>query len=454
MFDVKIYQNRRKKLLEQLNGGIAVFFGNAASPINYENNTYRFRQDSSFLYFFGIEEPDLIGILDMDTLKCFIFGDEKSKDDVIWSGKTMSLKELATLSGISIIKPYAEAYTLLNSAIKQKRKIHYLPQYRKDNVLKMEEMLGIKSSYINLYSSKELVLSVVNQRLVKSQCEISEIRRSLSISRKMYEIAFSMAKSGVCEQEIVGAIEGYAISKGYYMSFPTILSKDGHILHNTLHKNMLKDEDIFVLDSGVESPMRYSSDITRTIPINMRFTKTQKDIYDIVLNAQMLSIDMLKPGVLFYDAHISAAKIITRGLVDIGVMNGNCDDIVESGAYTLFFPHGLGHALGLDVHDMESFGEDFVGYDETIKRSLKFGLSSLRFAKKLKKGYVVTVEPGIYFIPELINRWSSSNMFKEFINYDKVKSFMKFGGIRIEDDVVITDDSYEILSKDIPKVFE
>ncbi len=451
MFDKSVYIERRAKLKKETGKGVIILLGNAQCPINYLDNTYPFRQDSSFLYFFGIDRPNLIGIIDIDNNSDLLFADEQSYEETIWFGSKKPLSDLALEAGVDSFNPIKRLYEFISPAIKQKRTIHYLPQYRADNVLTIENLLGIKNRYVNRYSSVSLIKAVAQLRLKKADCEINEIRDAIKISEKMYEIAFDSIKPGVYEQEVVGKIEGYAISMGYRQSFPTILTKDGHILHNLSHKNRLKADDMVILDSGVESHLHYASDITRTIPVNTGFSEIQKEIYSIVRKAQTSSIDMLKSDVYFYDVHLNAARTIACGLVEMGIMKGDCDDIVESGAYALFFVHGIGHPLGLDVHDLEALGEDFVGYDETIKRSKKLGLSGLRFAKKVKDGYVMTIEPGVYFIPNLIEKWKSENKFKDFINYDKTAKLYGIGGVRIEDDILITTNGCEVLSSQIPK---
>jgi len=453
MFDKSVYIERRTKLKKDMGKGIIILLGNMPCPVNYRDNTYPFRQDSSFLYFFGIDQPNLIGVIDIDNDSDLLFADEPNDEEMIWFGSKESLSNLALKSGVNSFNPINRLYKFINSAVKQKRTIHYLPQYRADNILTIENLLGIKNRYVNKYASVSLIKAVVKQRLKKADCEINEIKDAVKISEKMYEIAFDSIKPGIYEQEVVGKIEGYTTSMGYRQSFPTILTKDGHILHNLSHKNRLKAEDMVILDSGVESHMHYASDITRTIPVDTEFSEIQKEIYNIVLKAQTSSINMLKAGVYFYDVHLNAARTIACGLVDMGIMKGNCDDIVELGAYALFFLHGIGHPIGLDVHDMESLGEDLVGYDETVSRSKKLGLSGLRFARKLEDGYVMSVEPGVYFIPNLIEKWKNENRFKDFINYEKAAKLCGVGGVRIEDDILVTADGCEILSSQIPKTY-
>jgi Xaa-Pro aminopeptidase len=454
MFESYIYQKRRQNIKKSFQDGILLFLGNGSVPINYPDNCYRFRQDSTFLYYFGIDRPNIAAVIDIDNNEEMVFGDEPSINDVIWSGDAISLKECSEQSGIKKTKPYQELFKYIQDSLSKNRKIHFLTQYRYKNRILIEKLLGIKAEFVNNYASVDFIRAVVNARLEKTNCEIDEIKKAIKISEGMYEIAFESAKEGVCESEILAKVEGYAISKGVWLSFPTILTIRGDIFHNNRHNNILKEGKFLVMDSGVETKMHYASDITRTIPVNRRFSAVQKDIYRVVLKAQLDAIGMLKEGVYFLDAHIKAAKAISDGLKGLGFLKGSVDGIVESGAYALFFPHGLGHPMGLDVHDMEGLGEDYVGYDNNIKRSSQFGLSSLRFARKLKENYVTTVEPGVYFIQKLIEQWEIMGKFKDFIDYDAAKSMVGFGGVRIEDDVLIKKDGCEVLSKNIIKTVE
>ncbi len=451
MFEKNIYIKRRDKLKKRMKSGILLFMGNSNIPMNYKGNDYRFRQDSSFLYYFGIDRPNIAGVIDVDNNKEIIFGNEDTMDDMVGSGYRESLKSLCEKTGILELKPYGNLEDYVDKALSKKRDIHYLPQYRSDNAVKIEKLTGIKSYFVNKFSSSKLIKAIVEDRLKKSDVEIQEIKKAIKISKGMYEIAFKETVSGRYEREVLGLLEGYAISKGVWLSFPTIFTSKGSILHNYSHENLLKKGDMVVFDSGVESFEHYASDITRTIFVDKKATQLQKDVYNIVLEAQTNCIDMAKEGISFLNVHIKAALTIAEGLIDLGFLAGKADDVVESGAYALFFPHGIGHPMGLDVHDMEGLGEEYVGYDETVKRSNLFGLSSLRFAKELKSGYVMTIEPGVYFIEPLIKKWKGGNAFKDFINYDKIESMFDFGGIRIEDDVLITQDGCKVLSNNIPK---
>jgi Xaa-Pro aminopeptidase len=342
----------------------------------------------------------------------------------------------------------------IKDAVSKKRKVHFTPPYRAENATKLEELLDIPTNKLKENVSVELIKAIVEQRSVKSAAEVQEVEKALDISHEMYTLVMQMTKPGIYEREIVGKIEGAVGSYGAYISFPIILSIHGETLHNHHHGNQLKEHNLLVTDSGAESPQHYASDITRTFPVGGRFTPEQKDIYQVVLNSQLAAIDAVKPGKLHKEVHLLTAAVIAQGLKDIGLMKGDIAAAVKEGAHALFFPHGLGHMLGLDVHDMEDLGENYVGYDETVERSKQFGLAYLRMAKALKPGYVITSEPGIYFIPALIDQWKAEKKFEQFIDYTKVEKFKGFGGIRIEDDVLVTDNGHRVLGKPIPKTVE
>ncbi len=452
MFDKKIYTDRRNKLKKQLKSGLILFPGNEEPAMNYTGNTYAFRQDSSFLYFFGVDQADLFGVIDIDNDEDIIYGNEFDIYDIIWMGQQKTIRTKAAKAGINKTEPLKNLSVKINDAVRRGVKIHYLPQYRYKIINQISGLLGIQPNAVNNYTSFGLIEAVISQRSKKIKEEITEIEYALDIAYDMHTTAMKMAEPGMIEQEVAGAIEGIALSMGPGVSFPPIVSVRGEILHNHSHTNKMKKGDLMVNDSGAESYMHYASDITRTFPVDGKFTSKQKEIYEIVLKAQMDSIKAIKPGKKFRDVHLLAAKVITSGLKELGLMKGNVDEAVKAGAHAMFFPHGLGHMLGLDVHDMEGLGEDYVGYNDNVKRSEQFGLAYVRLAKELEPGYVLTVEPGIYFMPELIDMWKSENKFKQFINYDKVKAYKGFGGIRIEDNILVTKDGYRVLGKNpIPK---
>jgi len=451
MFETKVYVERRKQLKKKISSGLIVFLGNEESPMNYPANTFPYRQDSSFLYYWGIDASGFAAVIDADTGEEIIFGNDFEIDDIIWMGPQEKLADKAKRIGVAKTSGLNQLETSIKDGLKAGRRIHYLPQYRFDNIIKMEQLTGTHTSLVNAYASKELIAAVVAQRSIKSEAEIEQIELALEVSYDMYALAMKQSRPGLVEREIAGAVEGLALSRGSYISFPVIFTIHGEVLHGHSHSNEMKEGALLILDSGAESRLHYASDITRTFPVGNKFTPVQRDIYTVVLNAQLTAIEMMTPRVSFKDVHLAAAKTIAQGMKDLGFMKGNSDDAVSAGAHALFFPHGLGHQLGLDVHDMESLGENFVGYDATVKRSEQFGLAYLRFAKKLEPGLVLTVEPGIYFMPELIGLWKSQNKFAEFINYEAVEKTVGLGGIRIEDDVLITKKGHRVLGKPIPK---
>ena len=451
MFASGIYVQRRERLKKQIGSGVLLFLGNQESPMNYPANPFHFRQDSSFLYFFGLDSPDLAGMVDIDNDKDILFGDDVSVDDIIWMGDQPLLKERAALVGIEDVLTADKLQEAVKQALQKGRKVHFLPPYRPESALKLQTLLGIQTDRLSHYASEDLVRAVVEQRSVKIPEEAAEIELALDATYEMHTTAMRMAKPGVKESEIAGVVEGIALSHGGYISFPVILTINGQILHNHYHGNVLEEGQLMVNDSGAETAMHYAGDITRTMPVGGRFTPKQRDIYSVVLDAQLAAIEAIRPGIMNKEVHLNAAGVIVDGLKELGLMRGETEAAVKAGAHALFMPHGLGHMIGLDVHDMEDLGENYVGYDKTVKRSDQFGLAFLRLAKELQSGYVLTVEPGIYFIPALIDKWIKENNHPDFIVYDKVNEYRDFGGIRIEDDVLVTEDGSRVLGKPIPK---
>lgn len=454
MFNQKTYIQRREQLKKKIKNGLILFLGNNEAPMNYTDNTYRYRHDSTFLYYFGIDVPTLGALIDLDENKEIIFGNDFTVNDIVWMGPQPTIKQLAIKCGINNTQTLNDLESIIKKAVSQGRKIHFIPQYRYDNMLKMQSLLGIDANRINEYASPELIIAVAGQRSIKSSEEIKEIEKAVNIAYEMHVAAMRFTKPGMVEREIAGFIEGLSLSLGSGLSFPPIFSRHGETLHNHHYGNVLKDGDIAVNDSGAESTLHYASDITRTIPVSGKFTQKQKEIYQIVLDANMTAINSIKPGITYKSIHLKSAKVIAEGLKALGLMKGDINRAVKEGAHALFFPHGLGHLLGLDVHDMENLGEKYTGYNEEILRSTQFGLRSLRFAKPLVKGLVLTVEPGIYFIPQLIDQWKVENKFEEYINYQKVELYRTFGGIRIEDDILVTTSGCKVLGKPIPKTIE
>ncbi|MEO8232127.1 MAG: aminopeptidase P family protein [Ignavibacteriota bacterium] len=451
MFDKQVYIDRRAELKKNFKNGLLLFLGNDESAMNYADNTYNFRQDSSFLYYFGLDVPNMVGIIDIDEDKEILFGYEFSLEDIVWMGPQPKLTELAEQIGVAQSDSIDKLKKYLKSKITKKVKTNFLPTYRGDQTLKLADLLDENPYKLKSKFSRKLIEAVIAQRSIKGEEEVAEIEYAMEIAYQMHTTAMRMAKPGVIERDIAGSIEGIATSLGAGLSFPSIVSKNGQTLHNHYHGNVLKEGDLLVCDAGAESLLHYASDITRTTPVGGKFSYQQKEIYEIVLTAQKNAINMIKPGVLHSDVHLTAAKIIAAGLSQIGIMKGDLNAAVKAGAHALFFPHGLGHMMGLDVHDMENLGENFVGYDSKTKRSDQFGLAYLRLAKELQPGFVFTCEPGIYFIPELIDQWKAKRKFKNYIDYDKLEAYRNFGGIRIEDDILVTQNGYKVLGRPIPK---
>ena len=452
MFNAKIYSDRRDLLTQKLgNEGTVVIFGNEESPMNYADNTYAFRQDSNFLYFAGLNQPHLALIIELETGESTLIGDELTLDHIVWMGAQPSLIEQASLAGIDKVVSFDAGMEQIAASNKKGKVIHYLPPYRTDRVILLGQILDKTPADIQKDYSSALCSAVIALRSYKSEEEIVEIEKAVNITKRMHLAAMKSAKVGQLESHIAGIAEGIAIGGGGRLSYPCISTINGHILHNHYHGNQLKEGDMLLLDAGASAQSMYAGDITRTFPISTSFSKQQKEIYEIVLSSQEQAIRALKPGVSFKEIHLLSATIIAKGLKSIGLMQGDMEEAVAQGAHALFFPHGLGHMIGLDVHDMEDLGEDLVGYDEHIQRSEQFGLNALRLGKKLESGFVITVEPGIYFIPALIDQWKSQKKHENFICYDKLESYYQFGGIRIEDNILITDQGYKILGESIPK---
>ncbi len=454
MFKSEVYVKRREDLRKKMKSGLILFIGNEEAPMNYPANTYHFRQDSDFLYFFGLDLPGLTGLIDIDSGKEWIAGNDIDLDDIIWMGPQPTVKDLALRCGVSNTMPLAKIDSIIGEALSKKRKIHFLPPYRSKTKMTLGRLLGENPCQMKTFASEDLIKAVISMRSIKDKNEIDEIEKAVEVAYEMHVSAMKMCRQGAREQEIFGAMEGIAWSKGNGPSFPTILSINGQTLHNHSHGNILKKGKMMVADAGAESPLHYASDITRTTPVGGKFSQQQKEIYEIVLKANTDAINMTRPGISNLDTHLAACTIIATGLKSLGLMKGDVEEAVKAGAQGLFMPHGLGHMMGLDVHDMEGLGENFVGYNEKVKRSDQFGLAFLRFALPYKPGHVFTVEPGIYFIPELIAQWKSEGKYKEFINYSKIEPYMAVGGVRIEDDVLITEKGHKVLGRTIPKTIK
>jgi len=451
MFKSEVYTARRMRLRNIMRSGIALFVGNTDSAMNYPANAYHFRQDSDFLYFFGLDLQGFTGFMDFDSGEEWIFGNDFDLDDIIWMGPQPSVKDLALKCGVTNCSSLSSLEEVVKNAVSKGRKIHFLPPYRGETKMTLGSLLRENPCQMKTLASPELIKAVVSLRSIKESCEIEEIEIALAVTYDMQVTAMKMCREGVKEQEIFGTMEGIAWAKGAGPSFPIILSINGQTLHNHEHHNILKSGRMMVSDCGAESLLRYASDTTRTTPVGGKFSERQRDVYDIVLRANTEAIKSAGPGKSNKDLHMLACKTITNGMKNLGLMKGDTEEAVAAGAHALFMPHGLGHMMGLDVHDMESLGENYVGYNEEVKRSTQFGLAFLRFALPLNPGHVFTVEPGCYFIPQLIDQWRAEGKHKEFLNYDKIEAFKDFGGVRIEDDVLITEDGHKVLGKPIPK---
>ncbi|MBE0639172.1 MAG: aminopeptidase P family protein [Bacteroidales bacterium] len=454
MFKPEVYKQRRDALKAKMNRGIAFFPGNEESPMNYAANTFHYRQDSTFLYFFGLDMPGLAGVIDLDEGKDYIFGNDVEIEDIIWMGPQPLMKDNAMKVGVEHVYPHSELGNFLKKAMNQGRTIHYIPQYRPDNKILLESLTGIKIADQKERASVPLIKAIVDLRNIKDENEIAELEKAAAIGYDMHVLSMKMAKPGILEREIAGAIEGLALSGGASVSFPIILSQNGETLHNHDHSQVLQAGRLMITDAGAETTMHYASDFTRTIPVGGKFSPKQRDIYQIVLDANNAATAAIKPGVTYQSIHLLAARVIASGLKNVGLMMGDVDEAVRQGAHAMFFPHGLGHMMGLDVHDMENYGEDFVGYDEETKRIKQFGTAYLRLGRRLQKGFVLTNEPGIYFIPALIAQWKNEGKFREFINYSKAEEYIGFGGIRIEDDILVTETGSQLIGKRIPVTVE
>jgi Xaa-Pro aminopeptidase len=414
--------------------------------MNYKDNILRYRQDSNFLYFFGLSMPGIAGVIDIDNDLSIMFGDNPSIESIVWTGPVDSISDLSVAVGMDQVRPYHELGQYLVN-----REVLFLPQYRMENVIHLSELLGKSINEIKAGYSELLTKSVIALRSIKSREEVQQIEEALHITSAMHTRAISSAKSGIKESVLAGISHGISLANDCDVAYPIIMSRNGHVLHNHGHHNMLNEGDIVIADMGSENRMFYASDITRTFPVSNSFTEQQKEIYRIVLDAEEESIRMCKAGTPYQEVHLFAAKIIATGLKNLGLMKGDVDGAVAAGAHALFFPHGLGHMMGLDVHDMEDLGENLVGYDDQTKRSEQFGTAYLRLGRALQSGFVLTVEPGIYFIPELIDQWQADKTHADYIVFEEVQKWRNFGGIRIEDNVLITSNGPKILGPPIPK---
>lgn len=436
-FDTSVYTKRREVLSKSIKKGQILLLGNSFSPMNYKDNYYPFRQDSSFIYYIGINLPDLCAIIDLDKNKTTLYGDDVTIDMIIWTGNQPSLSSLGSKVGIKKVKPL--------SALKNdlKKKVHYFPPYRSQHAELLKDLLGTKK----IKPSKKLISAAVAQRNKKSSEEIEQLEKAVFLTSRMHDHVMLNAKRGMKEYELVGLASKFAFENNARFSFPPICTTNGQTLHNHYYGNTLKSSDTILFDSGLEIESTYCGDMTRCFPVGKRFSSIQKQLYKIVAEAHDVAVEHSKPGVHYKDVHLHSSRAIAKGLIEMGWMKGDPDEAVSQGAHSLFFQHGLGHMMGLDVHDMENLGEDKVGYDSTVKRSKQFGLRSLRLGKALEENYVITIEPGLYVIPELIDKFQGEKLFKDFINYDVVNKHRDAGGYRIENDYVVEESGVRALGE-------
>ena len=455
MFDQKIYTERRNKLKADVKTGIILLPGNEETGMNYKDNIYHFRQDSTFLYFTGIDRPGLYFIIDVDNNKEMLFGDDLTVEEMVWTGPQQKLTSYAEKAGVASVLPLSAIDDILQNAGRQKRIVHFLAPYRAEIAMQLSDWFDIPGKQLAQQSSLPLIKAIVAQRSYKSAEEIIEIERAVNTTAAMQLKAIQFSKPGIKEFEVAAQLECIAASAGGALSFPTILTVNGQYLHNHAGENILQSGQMVLCDCGAETAMHYAGDMTRTFPADKTFTQRQKDIYSIVLNAHESAIAALRPGIAFRDVHVIACEKLAAGLKELGLLKGDMQQAVQLGVHTLFFQCGLGHMMGMDVHDMENLGEEYVGYSDTISKRKDFGFRSLRLGRELEAGFVLTIEPGIYMVPDLIDQWQAEKKFADFINYDKLNStFRNFGGIRVEEDFLITADGSRLLGKPFAKTIE
>lgn len=438
---------RRQALSRLVGSGLVLLFGNNDSPANYPSNAYKFRQDSAFLYFFGQHRDGLVGVIDVDQHTETLVGNEIDIDDIVWFGSVKSVSAMAEECGVGATAPMSSLADMVQKALKAGRQVHFLPPYRYDTQIQIMDLTGIHPSKQREAASMPLIQAVIKLRSTKSAEEIAEIERACAIGYKMHVTAMKMCRPGVTEQAIGGAIDGVAYAEGCMPSFQSIVTMHGEIMHGNPSPRQLESGRLMLCDAGAETNENYCSDNTRTTPISGHYTQRQRDIYSIVSDCHDLVLDVARPGVKWWDVHFDVCRLMTNRLKELGLMKGDTEEALRAGAHALFLPHGLGHMMGMDVHDMEGLGQTNVGYDDEVRPSSQFGTASLRFARKLEPGFVVTDEPGIYFIPDLIDLWKREGHNAEFLNFEEIEKFKDFGGIRIEDDVLITENGCRFLGE-------
>lgn len=450
MFDKEIYTSRRAELKKLVGNGLIVLFGNNDAPNNYPNNVYYpFRQDSSFLYYFGPSREGLVGVIDVDNDREYLLGNDIDIEDIVWYGSVESVADMAAQSGVANSAPMSELKKLIDKARAEGRTIHFLPPYRFDTKIQIMDLLGIHPSQQKEAASLPLIKAVVKMRSTKSPLEIAEIEDACGIGYRMHTEAMRLTRPGVTEKFVGGQVDGIAHSFGLQNSFPTIFSQHGEIMHGNPSMAILEEGRLALCDAGAENMNCYCSDNTRTYPVSGKFSQRQLEIYSIVEECHDLVLKIARPGVKYMDVHFDVCRLMTDRLKELGLMKGDTEEAVRAGAHAMFLPHGLGHMMGMDVHDMEGLGQIYVGFDEETRPNLEqFGTNCLRMGRRLEEGFVVTDEPGIYFIPALIDDWRAKGHCAEFLNFDKIETYKDFGGIRLEDDVLITADGCRFLGKE------
>ena len=449
MFSKQTYLSRREELKRLVGSGVIILFGNNESPCNYPSNAYSpFRQDSSFLYYFGLAQPGLVGVIDVDNDSELLFGDDIDIEDIVWYGSVDSVSQMAASVGVARTAPMSALSQLCSQARAAGRTLHFLPPYRHDTMLTITDLLGIHHSRQRDEASLTLIRAVVKMRSSKTAEEVAELEKAAAIGYQMHTTAMRLARPGVTEKYVGGQVDGIARSLGAQVSFATIFSQHGEIMHGNPSMALLEEGRLALCDAGAETMSHYCSDNTRTFPVSGRFTERQLDIYRIVEECHDYVLTVARPGVCYRDVHFGVCRLMTERLKELGLMRGNTDDAVSAGAHAMFLPHGLGHMMGMDVHDMEGLGQIYVGFDDEVRPNLEqFGTNALRMGRRLEEGFVVTDEPGIYFIPALIDDWKASGHCKEFLNFDLLETYKDFGGIRIEDDVLITADGCRFIGE-------
>ncbi len=449
MFTKETYMERRQRLKKLVGDGLLLFIGNNESPANYPANGYKYRQDSCFLYYFGLHREALAAVIDIDNGNECLYGDDIDIEDIIWTGYVPSVKELAESVGIHNSAPMGHLSAVIHLALDSGRKVHFLPPYRFDTMIQISDLLHIHPLQTRANASVELIKAVVAMRSIKSGEEIQEIERAMEIGYRMHTTAMKACHPGASEQYIAGLLEGIAHGSGCMVSFQTILTTHGEIMHSSLSQRPMEEGRLMLCDAGAETNNNYCSDNTRVTPVSGRFTQRQLDIYSIVEECHDLVLEKARPGIKWLDMHLDVCRLMTDRLKALGLMKGNTEDAVAAGAHAMFLPHGLGHMMGMDVHDMEGLGQEYVGFDEEVSPSTQFGTNYLRCGRRLQPGFVMTDEPGIYFIPHLIDLWRSQKLHTDFIDYDLLETYKDFGGIRIEDDILITQDGNRMLGKQV-----